>query len=128
MAQIDYHFPRIYSYGENYLYWEYIYGIPLDTYLKSFQLTPDICDKIIELYEAIHFVGFSRVDTALFHIFLTSDDEFKLIDTSKGMKIASIYPKLILDGLAKLKYKNQFLSYVKVVRPDIYNKWFTQNK
>lgn len=124
MAQLDNHFPKLYSYGEKYIIREFIDGITLDSYLRSYPFTPYLANKLIELYEAMYSVGFSRVDTALFHIFLLPNEEIKLIDTSRAMKIKSTYPKLILNGLNKLKYKKQFLSYVKIVRPDIYNKWF----
>ena len=34
-----------------------------------------------------------------------------------------VYPPLIINGLNDLGYKNQFLNYVKIVRPDIFKKW-----
>ena len=75
----------------------------------------------------MNFVGFSRLDTTLFHILLTDQYELKIIDTARAMKKETIYPKLILEGLDKLNYKNQFLSYVKIVRPDLYNRWNSIN-
>ena len=74
-------------------------------------------------------VGFSRLDTALFHIFITDDEELRLIDTARAMKKTVVYPSLIINGLNSFGYKNQFLSFVKIVRPDIFNKWInTLNK
>lgn len=123
ISQIDYHFPKLYSYGQNYIVREYISGIELDKYLLSNPLTPSLSQKLIELYESMYYVGFSRLDTALFHIFLTDEYELRLIDTARAMKKNIIYPNLILSGLDKLGYKSQFLNYVKIVRPEIFNKW-----
>lgn len=123
MAQIDSHFPRLYAFGENYIIRECIDGVELDKYLSSHPLTQDISNKIIEIYEAMNLVGFSRLDAALFHIFLTPSGEVKLIDTARAMKKTSIYPSLIINDLAKLGYKKQFINFVKTNRPDLYTKW-----
>lgn len=123
IAQIDWHFPRLYQYGENYIIRECINGVELDKYLSEHPLTPNISNKIIELYEAMIKVGYNRLDSAIFHIFITPSGNLKLIDTAKAMKKTAIYPHLIISGLTKLGYKTQFLSFVKNTRPDIFNKW-----
>lgn len=123
MAQIDSHFPKIYDFGENYIIREYIDGIELDKYLSSHPLTQNISNKIIELYRAMNLVGYSRLDSALFHIFLTPCDDIKLIDTARAMKKKTLYPSLIIKGLEELGYKKQFLSFVKANIPDLYAKW-----
>ena len=82
-----------------------------------------ITNKIIELYEAMLNVGFSRLDSALFHIFITPSNNLKLIDTAKSLKKKTIYPYLIINGLDDFGYKNQFLDYLKFTRSDLYNKW-----
>lgn len=123
MAQMDSHFPRLYSFGEDYIIRECIDGIELDKYLSSHPLTTKISGKIIEIYEAMNLVGFSRLDAALFHIFLTPSDEIKLIDTARAMKKKAIYPSLIIKGLAELGHKKQFLNFVKSNKPDLYTKW-----
>lgn len=123
MAQRDSHFPKIYSYGENYIIRECINGTELDKYLSKHNLTPNISSKIIELYEAMINVGYSRLDSAIFHIFITASGDFKLIDTAKAMKKKTTYPYLIISGLDDLGYKNRFLDFVKVTRPDLYNRW-----
>lgn len=79
MAQKDSHFPRLYEFGEDYIIREYIAGIELDKYLSSHPLTQNISNKIIELYEAMNSVGFNRLDSAPFHIFLTPSDEINLL-------------------------------------------------
>ena len=61
-------------------------GVPLDEYLTKNPMTLNICHKIIEIYTAMKYVGFSRLDSALFHIFLLDNDKVKLIDSAKAMK------------------------------------------
>ena len=127
MGQMDSHFPRLYSAGENYIIRECIDGIPLNEYLLEHPLTPSLSGKIIKLYESMMKVGYTRLDTAIFHILVTSQDELKLIDTSKALKRTK-YPRLIMNGLEKLGYKEEFLSFVKSKRPDIYSKWTKHKK
>lgn len=117
------HFPRLYEYGEDYIIRECINGVELDKYLLSHNLTTDISNKIIGVYEAMMNVGYTRLDSALFHIFVTPSGEFKIIDTAKAMKKKTIYPYLIINGLEMLGYKSQFLNFVKGSRPDLYGKW-----
>lgn len=123
MAQMDSHFPRLYAFGEDYIIREYIDGIELDKYLSSHPLTENISKQIIELYEAMNLVGYSRLDAAPFHIFLTSSDDIRLIDTARAMKKKVIYPALIIKSLEELGYKKQFLTFVKISRPKLYTTW-----
>lgn len=123
MAQMNSHFPKLYSHGENYIIREYVNGIELDKYLSSHALTTNLSNKIINLYDAMFEIGYNRLDTALFHIFITLSDDIKLIDTAKAMKKKTQYPNLIIRGLDELGYKKEFLSFVKDTRPDLYSKW-----
>ncbi|WP_297421235.1 hypothetical protein [Clostridium sp.] len=123
IAQKDSHFPRLYSFGEDYIIRECIDGIELDKYLSSHPLTQNISNKIMELYKAMNFVGYTRLDAAPFHIFLTPLGEIKLIDTARAMKKSSIYPTLIIQCLAKLGYKKQFFNFVKDSNPELYAEW-----
>lgn len=41
----------------------------------------------------------------LFHVFVTSDEYFRIIDTAKVMKENTSYPRRILEELDKLGYK-----------------------
>jgi predicted Ser/Thr protein kinase len=123
MAQIDPHFPKFYAQGKNYIIRECINGIDLEKYLSTNALTPSISNRILELYDALIRVGYNRLDTALFHIFILPSGELRLIDTSKALKKRSICPTSMLRGLKELGYKKHFLSHVKNTRPDLYNKW-----
>lgn len=123
MAQGDIHFPKLYFAGENYIVRECIDGIEINKYLYSHPITAEISAKLIELYESMMKVGFTRLDSAIFHIFITPQNELKLIDTAKALKKRTIIPALILGGLKKLGYKDEFLSYAKSTKPDLYRRW-----
>lgn len=123
MAQKDSHFPKLYAFGVNYIIREYINGIELDKYLRSNPFTQDISSKIIELYDAMSLVGFSRLDAAPFHIFLIPSGSIKLIDTARAMKKKTIFPSLILKSLEEFGHKKDFLNFVKLNRPELYNNW-----
>ncbi len=116
-------FPKLYSYGDKYIVREYVHGTPLDEFLLHNPLTDSICRKIMELYLKMKYVGFERLDSALFHIFVSYYGEFKLIDTAKAMKKKYTCPRIILSGLSDLNYKNEFLDFVKKEYPYIYEMW-----
>lgn len=128
MAQKDPHFPKLYAFGYDYIIREYIDGIELDKYLSSQPLTKRISQKILELYESMYLVGYSRLDAAPFHIFLTPVNDIKLIDTARAMKKKSIYPNLIINCLKKYGYKEQFLNYVNSTNPKLYSRWVESKK
>ncbi|HCW54202.1 MAG TPA: hypothetical protein DG753_10795 [Clostridium sp.] len=129
ISQIDSHFPKIYSYGENYIIREYIKGISVDSYLSTNPLTKEICKKIVEIYNAMYFVGFKRLDFALFHMFLvnnnaSSSGKVMLIDTAKAMKKSYSYPLIVIRSLENYQSKDKFLLYVKNNYPELYKKWY----
>jgi RIO-like serine/threonine protein kinase len=123
MVQNDEHFPKLFEWGDKFIVREYINGIELDKYLKSNPITPIISLKIIDLYEAIVKAGFSRHDTMLFHVFITQDGAFRMIDTARVMRERYTYPKLIFKGLKDLGCKSEFLGHVKLLKPELYEKW-----
>ena len=128
MAQGDTHFPRLYEFGSNYIIREYINGIELNEYLLKENLTPQIFNKLIELYEAIVNVGYLRKDAAIFHILVIPSGEFKIIDTAKAMKKKSTIPSLLISGLEDIGYKEDFFNFLKSNRPDLYVHWINYSK
>lgn len=123
IAQNDNHFPRLYSAGETYIIRECINGIELNKFLSQYPLTSVLSEKLLELYESMREVGFKRLDTAIFHIFITAEGGLKLIDTAKALKKKTAYPKLILNGLQQLGYKKDFLDFVSQRNSDLFRSW-----
>lgn len=128
MAQKDVHFPKLYEYGTNYIIREYIDGIELDEYLLKKSLTPELSNKLIELYESMVNVGYLRRDAAIFHVIIMISGELKLIDTAKAMKKNSSIPSLLISGLEHLGYKEEFFNFLKNNRPDLYAQWINYSK
>ncbi|WP_291699619.1 hypothetical protein [Clostridium sp.] len=128
MAQGDVHFPRLYESGVNYIIREYVNGIELNEYLSNQKLTPEISKKLIELYESMVNIGYLRQDTAIFHIFVVSSGELKLIDTAKAMKKKSSIPNLLISGLEDVGCKEDFFNFLKSNRPDLYIQWVNYSK
>lgn len=128
IAQGDIHFPKLYEYGSNYIIREYINGIELNEYLSKQKLTPELSNKLIILYESMVKIGFARHDAAIFHIFVLSSGELKLIDTAKAMKKKSVIPDLLISGLEDLGYKEVFFNYLKSNRPDLYIQWINYSR
>lgn len=123
MAQGNKHFPKILESGENFIVREYIDGIELDKYLIDHSLDINITKKILQIYDVLRRVGYRRQDIVLFHILVTKKGVFRIIDTGRVMKEKRTYPKLILEGLEELGYKDKFLELVKLLRPDLYASW-----
>lgn len=123
MAQGNSHFPRMYSWSDRYIIRELINGDGLDKYLRMHPLTIEISKDILEIYEAMKRIGYKRLDTTLFHIFINEQGQLKVIDTARAMIKKSIYPSILLKGLKGVGYKEQFLQHVQSVRPDIYKEW-----
>lgn len=128
MAQEDTHFPKLYEFGVNYIVREYINGIELNEYLLKENLTPEVSNKLVELYEAIVNVGYLRKDAAIFHILIMPSGELKLIDTAKAMKKKSTIPSLLISGLEDIGHKEEFFNYLKNNRPDLYAQWINYKK
>jgi len=123
IAQAYDQFPKLYFVGKNYIIRECINGIELDKYLRKYPLTPSMCMKIIELFDTMDKIGYRRLDSAIFHIFVTPQGSLRVIDTSKALRKKTRCPKLFLKGLEKSGYKEEFLNFVKNTRPDLYAKW-----
>jgi predicted Ser/Thr protein kinase len=128
MARDNKHFPILYQYGADYIIREYIDGIELNEYLKKQTPSEHFWVKIIDLYEAMVKVGYTRLDTAIFHIYVLPSGDLKLIDTAKAMKKSSSIPNLLISGLEELGVKKDFFSFLERNRPDLYTKWINYTR
>jgi predicted Ser/Thr protein kinase len=128
MAQSNNHFPKLLAWGKKYIVREYIDGIELDQYLKKNSLGIELSKKIIDLYEVLGKLGFKRQDAVLFHILVTEGGELRMIDTARVMKECTKYPRLIIDGLNDLGLKHEFMNHTKLLRPDLYDLWFKNDR
>lgn len=128
LAQGDPHFPKLYSWGEKYIIRERIDGMELDEYLASHGLSPKLTEEILELFDAMCRIGYRRLDSALFHLFVTSGGRVRLIDSARAMRRSEAYPVRLLGGLERLGFKEMFLKQVNDTKPELYQKWSKTSK
>lgn len=123
IGQNDKHFPKLFCWGKRYIIREFIDGVELDRYLTDNELTIEMSYKIINLYESIFSIGYKRCDFALFHVFLTLDENLKIIDTARFMRKKYYYPRIMLKNLDRLGKKQTFLRHVAELKPKIISFW-----
>lgn len=121
--------PRIYEVGDNYVVMEYLDGPSLDQYLKSNGKLPEkITKQLLFMLKEMKRLNFIRLDASLRHIFVTKQDELKVIDHVNSFKISSTYPVRLLKDLKKLGYLSTFLQQVKSLDPASYQQWKREKK
>ncbi|UYP11047.1 kinase (plasmid) [Priestia aryabhattai] len=115
---------RLYDYGSNYIVMEYIKGISLAKYLKKNRyLTKSLVIQLINLFDELQKLKFSRQDTELRHILINEQGNLKVIDLKRAFTSNRPIPIKLLTELKELKLVKEFLSYVKDIRPSLYQKW-----
>ncbi|HWJ03876.1 MAG TPA: hypothetical protein VNU93_09360 [Verrucomicrobiae bacterium] len=113
-------FARVYECEGNYMIREYFDGPNLGDYLKQHGFNKDIAAQMLEILDIFKQLGFNRWDCRFSHIIVTEGGKLRVIDPTNNMKKVALYPRKMMNGLKKLGYEQQFLDYVKEVRPDYY--------
>lgn len=117
------HFPRVYECKDNYMIREYFDGPNLREYILQNGLSQSLACKLIEIMDIFKELGYTRLDCRMAHIIVTEGEQLKLIDPTRNMDKVCDYPHKLLLGLDRLGYRQQFLEFVKEVRPDYYAAW-----
>ncbi|WP_412762328.1 hypothetical protein [Priestia megaterium] len=121
--------PRLYDYGPNYIVMEYIKGISLAKYLKKNRhITKSIVIQLINLFDELKKLNFSRRDTELRHVLMNEQGNLKVIDLKRAFTSKRPIPIKLLTELKELKLSKEFLFYVKDIRPSLYQKWRSFNQ
>ncbi|NOU94841.1 hypothetical protein GC093_16670 [Paenibacillus sp. LMG 31456] len=116
--------PKLYENGPNYLVIEFIQGESLKkTLAKRGTITRSDSEQILHIIYEMRRLGFTRIDTALFHIYIQADHSCKIIDLVNSYNREYDIPKVMLKGLAKMGLLAPFLLHVKGLDPDMYTKW-----
>jgi putative serine/threonine protein kinase len=116
--------PRLYDYGSNYIVMECIKGISLAKYLKKNRyITKSLVMQLINLFDELQKLNFSRQDTELRHVLMNEQGNLKVIDLKRAFTSNRPIPIKLLTELKELKLSKEFLSYVKDIRPSLYQKW-----
>ncbi len=117
------HFPRVYECKDNYMIREYFDGPNAKEYIRKHGLNRDIAKKLIEIIDMFKELGYTRLDCRLGNIIVTRGEELKIIDPTRNMDKLADYPRKMLTGLAELNLQEEFLNFVKELRPEYYEQW-----
>lgn len=115
--------PKLYEHGARYLVMEYIHGESLQNKLAAAKMiTREECAGILELIYEMKRLGFKRIDTALFHMYMSSP-AVKIIDLVHAYQQERSIPTVMLKGLAKLQLLDIFLNHVQDLDHLLYKEW-----
>jgi putative serine/threonine protein kinase len=117
--------PKLYEAGPNYLIMELVQGASLDRYLKKKgAMTRSDTERILFIIHEMIRLGFTRIDAAVFHIFIDQDQPTgKVIDLVNSYTKQYHIPLVMFKGLSKLNVLNSFLTHVKALDPELYQMW-----
>lgn len=116
-------FPKVYSWGKDYMIREYIKGIRLDEYLKKHPLTETISYQLVGIIKDFKRLGFKRLDNRLNNIIITPKGKLRPIDPTGVMQYSQSYPKHMLSQLKKLGLRKRFLEQVKKIDKKLHKEW-----
>ena len=116
--------PKVHFWDKNYIVMEYMNSPSLIDYLSHNPLTEQLTRRILHLLDAFEQIGFNRFDHAGRHIFVTPNDNLKVIDVVHVIKDEPVWlaEKLIFDMGKNAKL---FLELVKKLDPKRYNLWMS---
>lgn len=117
--------PKLYGSGPNYLIMELVHGKSLDIYLKrKATITSGDTQRILFILHEMSRLGFTRIDAALFHIFIEEQSSSpKIIDLVNCYTKQYRLPLVMFKGLSKLCLLDPFLRHVKALDPELYQMW-----
>lgn len=116
--------PRLYEVGENYIIMEFIEGISLHEFLsKKKDVDFSIAKKLLFVLREMKRLGFTRIDSSLRHILVTTDESLKAIDLVYAYVRNDIKPIKIFTELRNLDLVKPFLDQVKKIDINLYNEW-----
>lgn len=116
--------PQVYETGPNYIVMEFIQGQGIKTFLSRQQAFPHyLAEKLLAMIYDMKRVGFTRIDTALRHVYITPERQVKVIDHVNSYRTVQPYPGRMLRSLANIGYLAPFLHYVERQDPAMYAEW-----
>lgn len=117
------HFPKVYSYGENYIIRDYVGGTCAKDYIKENGLTGALSKNLIELVEEFRKLRFTKLDIRCRDLYVQEDESIIVIDPKSSYTRRVDFPRHLAKGLKKLEVLDEFLDIVKKERPDLYGDW-----
>lgn len=124
--------PKLFETGHNYIVMEYFDAPTLKEYLRNCTYIPEsITRKLLSMLRDMQKAKFTMIDAPLRHIFVLENEELKVVDHVNAFKRIHPVPLKLLRDLNIILLKESFLSRVKQLEPDTYNRWdryFTENR
>ncbi|WP_314588162.1 RIO1 family regulatory kinase/ATPase [Paenibacillus terrigena] len=115
--------PKLYEYGEDYLVLEFINGYSLKRTLETTKtISRAESEQILYIIHEMKRLGFTRIDIALFHIYI-QEHTCKIIDLVNSYNKEYPVPKVMLKSLAKLGLLGPFMTHIKDLDSDLYLIW-----
>ncbi|WP_019638354.1 hypothetical protein [Paenibacillus fonticola] len=116
--------PQVYEVGRNYIVMEYFSGPGLKAFLSNRLDFPDfIAEQLVLIIKEMRRVQFTRVDTALRHVYVTPQNTLKVIDHVNSYRTIQPYPQRMLKSLSNIGRLQPFLAYVSHHHPELYSEW-----
>lgn len=116
--------PQVYEAGPNYIIMELMRGQGIKTFLSVQQAFPSfLAAELLAMINEMKRVGFTRIDTALRHVYVTPEEQIKVIDHVNSYRTVQLYPARMLRSLANIGYLDPFLNYVEREDPVMYEEW-----
>ncbi|HEY5563539.1 MAG TPA: AarF/UbiB family protein [Clostridiaceae bacterium] len=116
-------FPKVYECKKNYMIREYIDGQNIRTYIKRNGLDNNIARGLTELIKVFIRLNFTRIDIRMAEVFVTANNQIRIVDTTRYMDKQASYPKKMLKNLNELGYLKQYMYFLKENYPEFYNSW-----
>jgi predicted Ser/Thr protein kinase len=124
--------PKLFETGPNYTVMEYFDAPTLKEYLRNCTYIPEsITRKLLSMLRDMEKAKFTMIDAPLRHIFVLENEELKVVDHVNAFKRIHPVPLKLLRDLNIILLKESFLSRVKQLEPDTYDRWdryFTENR
>ena len=116
--------PKIYEKGANYIIMEYLRSPTLESYLQKKGMIPQwVTKQVLHVLKKMKQFHFTRIDSALRHIFIDKNSNAKVIDLVHAYTIKEPFPSLLLSEMRNLGLLKAFLQQVKELEPQLYLEW-----
>lgn len=124
LAQSSSIIPILYDAGKNYVVMEHVQGSSLADYLlEKGELTESVSEQIVFILHEMKRLKFTRIDTQVRHIIVTSQKPYKVIDHANAYRSKRKVPLRLCKGLYDLGMLETFLNQVKKIDSSLYSKW-----
>lgn len=116
--------PKLYDSRANYVVMEYFNVPTLKEYLRNCTYIPEsIARKLLFILKELKQAKFTMIDAPLRHIFVTQNEELKVIDHVNSFKRNHPVPLKLLRDLKIILLKDSFIAQVKKLEPETYKEW-----